>query len=97
MLWLSPRLPRSFLLGSSSEDKSLRLYEGYYHELHNDLGRERAHWGSTGLAQRPMRCCRLILPITPSGHQQIIPFLASGPWAMGFSPIHLSSTGSEAS
>lgn len=36
-----PSATQEFFANMGSEDKSLRLYEGYYHELHNDLGRER--------------------------------------------------------
>ena len=36
-----PSATQEFFARVGSEDKSLRLYEGYYHELHNDLGRER--------------------------------------------------------
>ncbi|MYH61667.1 MAG: lysophospholipase, partial [Caldilineaceae bacterium SB0675_bin_29] len=36
-----PSATQEFFAQVGSEDKSLRLYEGYYHELHNDLGRER--------------------------------------------------------
>ena len=36
-----PSATQEFFSQVVSEDKSLRLYEGYYHELHNDLGRER--------------------------------------------------------
>ena len=36
-----PAATQEFFSNVSSVDKSLRLYEGYYHELHNDLGRER--------------------------------------------------------
>ena len=36
-----PSATQEFFAQIDSEDKSLRLYEGYYHELHNDLGRER--------------------------------------------------------
>ncbi len=36
-----PAATQAFFAQVGSEDKSLRLYEGYYHELHNDLGRER--------------------------------------------------------
>ena len=36
-----PSATQEFFAKVGSEDKSLRLYEGYYHELHNDLGRER--------------------------------------------------------
>ncbi len=36
-----PTATQEFFARMASEDKSLRLYEGYYHELHNDLGRER--------------------------------------------------------
>ena len=36
-----PAAAQEFFAKISSDDKSLRLYEGYYHELHNDLGRER--------------------------------------------------------
>lgn len=36
-----PTATQEFFARIASEDKSLRLYEGYYHELHNDLGRER--------------------------------------------------------
>ena len=36
-----PSATQEFFAGIGSDDKSLRLFEGYYHELHNDLGRER--------------------------------------------------------
>lgn len=36
-----PSATQEFFAQIGSEDKSLRLFEGYYHELHNDLGRER--------------------------------------------------------
>ncbi len=36
-----PAATQAFFAQVGSEDKSLRLFEGYYHELHNDLGRER--------------------------------------------------------
>ena len=36
-----PAATQEFFANISSADKSLRLYEGFYHELHNDLGRER--------------------------------------------------------
>ena len=36
-----PSATQEFFAQIGSEDKCLRLYEGYYHELHNDLGRER--------------------------------------------------------
>ena len=36
-----PSAAQEFFVRVGSEDRSLRLYEGYYHELHNDLGRER--------------------------------------------------------
>ncbi len=36
-----PSATQEFFAQAGAEDKSLRLYEGYYHELHNDLGRER--------------------------------------------------------
>lgn len=35
-----PAATREVFGDISSTDKSLRLFEGYYHELHNDLGRE---------------------------------------------------------
>ncbi len=38
---VSPAATQAFFSRVSSADKTLRLYEGYYHELHNDLGRER--------------------------------------------------------
>ena len=36
-----PSATQEFFAQVGSEDKSLRLFEGYFHELHNDLGRER--------------------------------------------------------
>lgn len=36
-----PAATQEFFAHVGSADKSLRLFEGYYHELHNDLGRER--------------------------------------------------------
>ncbi len=36
-----PAAAQAFFHRLSSADKTLHLYEGYYHELHNDLGRER--------------------------------------------------------
>lgn len=36
-----PSATQEFFTRIGSEDKSLRLFEGYYHELHNDLGREK--------------------------------------------------------
>ena len=36
-----PHATQEFFSKVGSQDKSLRLYEGFYHELHNDLGRER--------------------------------------------------------
>ncbi len=38
---VSPAATQAFFSRTPSADKTLRLYEGYYHELHNDLGRER--------------------------------------------------------
>ena len=38
---VSPAATQAFFSHTSSADKTLRLYEGYFHELHNDLGRER--------------------------------------------------------
>ena len=35
-----PAATQAFFAHVASADKTLRLYEGYYHELHNDLGRE---------------------------------------------------------
>ena len=36
-----PSATQEFFAQIGSDDKSLRLFEGYYHELHNDLERER--------------------------------------------------------
>ena len=36
-----PAATQAFFAHIASTDKALRLYEGYYHELHNDLGREK--------------------------------------------------------
>ena len=36
-----PSATQAFFSQVASSDKTLRLYDGYYHELHNDLGRER--------------------------------------------------------
>ena len=36
-----PSATQEFFARIGSTDKSLRLFEGYYHELHNDLGREK--------------------------------------------------------
>ena len=36
-----PAATQAFFARVASADKTLRLYDGYYHELHNDLGRER--------------------------------------------------------
>lgn len=38
---VSPEATQTFFENVSSPDKTLRLYEGYYHEIHNDLGREK--------------------------------------------------------
>ena len=38
---VSPAATQAFFSHIQSADKTLRLYEGYFHELHNDLGRER--------------------------------------------------------
>ena len=38
---VSPAATQAFFSRTPSADKTLRLYDGYYHELHNDLGRER--------------------------------------------------------
>ena len=38
---VTPAATQAFFAHIASADKTLRLYEGYYHELHNDLGRER--------------------------------------------------------
>lgn len=38
---VSPAATQAFFSHTSSADKTLRLYEGFFHELHNDLGRER--------------------------------------------------------
>lgn len=36
-----PVATQAFFAHIASSDKTLRLFEGYYHELHNDLGKER--------------------------------------------------------
>lgn len=38
---ISPAATQEFFKHISSADKTLQIYEGYYHELHNDLGRAR--------------------------------------------------------
>ncbi len=38
---VSPDATKDFYNKMSSKDKSFHLYEGYYHEIFNDLGRER--------------------------------------------------------
>ncbi len=38
---VSPAATQAFFSHTQSADKTLRLYDGYFHELHNDLGRER--------------------------------------------------------
>jgi alpha-beta hydrolase superfamily lysophospholipase len=39
--FVDPKATQEFYNRVSSQDKTLLLYEGYYHELHNDLGKEK--------------------------------------------------------